>query len=71
MQLQNIYLGIFKCVSKLKSQWKLSVKETQKVEEQRNPPDDVIESLHLRYQMIKTLSGIQSVKLHLCCDLGS
>lgn len=41
MQLQKIYLGILKCVSKLKSQWKLSIKETQKVEEQRNLPDDL------------------------------
>lgn len=34
-------IWIFKSVYKLKSWWKLSVKETQKVEEQRNQPADV------------------------------
>lgn len=33
--------SIFKCVSKFKSWWKLSLKETQKVKEQRNQPADV------------------------------
>lgn len=41
MQLQKNYFGIFKCVSKFKSCWKLSVKKTQKTEEQRNQPTDV------------------------------
>lgn len=34
--MQEIFFGIFRCVSELKSWWKLSVKETQKVEEQGN-----------------------------------
>lgn len=36
MQLQKIYLGIFIDISKLKSWWRLSVKEMQKVKEQWN-----------------------------------
>lgn len=69
MQLQKIYFSIFRCVSKLKSWWKLSVKETQKVEEQRNQPADVGDWIP-SFKMPDD-KNVESTKPCLYCDLGS